>query len=109
MPRTPTLDAELLSAVRREVARLRGVNLFDLPPDRFAAAAIRIAVRDAGQGIVAANLDGLLGRPLDGAGRKAAHRAVARLAAAGRLEVLRLGPDGARMTHLRLVESTPGE
>jgi len=109
MPRTLTLDAELLAAVRREVARLRGVDLFHLPSDRMEAGRIRSAVSDARQGVITADFDGLLGRVLGTAARKAAHRAVGRLEAAGRLRRLRLGYSGARVTHLQLVEAAPHE
>jgi hypothetical protein len=105
MPRTSTLDAELLAAVRREVVRLCGVDLRNLPSDRSVAGAIRAAVRDAQQGIVVAELDQLLGRSLDGAERKAAHWALERLETSGRLRRLRRGYDGLRLTHLQLVEA----
>ena len=105
MPRVSTLDAELLAAIRREVARLRAVDLVNLPSDRAVAGAIRAAVQNARQGIVAADLDRLLGRTLGGAERRTVHRALDRLEAGGHLRRLRLGFDGLRLTHLQLVEA----
>jgi hypothetical protein len=104
MPRTATFDAQLLAAIRREVARLQAADLRNLPPDRHAAGEIREAVRDAQAGIVAADFSALFGRVLSGAELKACQRAVIRLESAERLRRLRRGYCGARMTHLQLVE-----
>jgi hypothetical protein len=103
MPRTAKFDAALLAAVRREVARLQAVDLYNLPSDRTTAGALRVAVSDAKAGIVAADFAVLLGRALSGTELKACQRAAIRLEASGELRRLRLGYEGARTTHLQLV------
>lgn len=100
--RTRRLDDELLAGVWREVARLRAV---DLRPLGYGHGELRIAVADAAEGIVRADLPALVGVPLDEAGRKAAARALARLEAAGLVVRLRLGGDAARVTHVQLIEA----
>lgn len=103
MPHPATLDAELLAAVRREMDWLAAVDLYrDLSADRSAAGRLRAAVEDARRGVAALDLDELLGRVPTPAERRAAHRALDRLEAAGRLRRLRRGYDGVRVTHLQL-------
>ena len=109
MPRTSKLDTALLAAVRREVARLRTVDLRNLPANRDAAAEIRTAVNDAHAGIVLADFAALLGRALSGAELKACQRAAIRLETSGQLIRLRLGYEGQRLTHLQLVEPAGNE
>ncbi len=98
------LDAKLLAAVRCEVARLRAVNLHNLPLDRFAAGRLREAVRDAKAGIIAVDFAELLGISLDAAERQSVTRAAERLEVAGHLRRLRRGHDGRKTTHLELIE-----
>jgi hypothetical protein len=106
VPRSLPLDAELLGAVRRELAHWRAVQPPALPSDRKAAAEIRTAVQLARDGVVTAHFGTLLGRALSGAELKACQRAAARLEAAGKLLLLRLGYDGVRLTHLQLCEES---
>jgi hypothetical protein len=82
---------------------LRAVGLHDLPSDRHTAGEIRTAVKDAKAGIVTATISALLGRVLSGAELKACQRAAARLEAEDKIVRLRLGYDGARLTHLQVV------
>lgn len=94
---SPALDplaAKLLADIADRLARLVGTDLHKLPYDRMAAGLIRAAVQDARRGVLA--LADLLDGVTDGAQRKAAHRALDRLEAAGRIRRLRLGYDGAR-------------
>jgi hypothetical protein len=102
----PTLDEELLAAVRAEVARLRAVDKFapNRLSNRDAAARLREAITHAADGIVPAHFERLLGRSLSRTEQRAVERAAVRLEKAGRLRRLRRGYDGARTTHLQLVE-----
>jgi hypothetical protein len=103
MPHPTTLDARLMTAARRAVDRLAEVDLYrDLPADRSAAGRLRAAVADARRGVVALDMDELFGRVPTPAERRAAHRALIRLEAAGSLRRLRRGYDGVRVTHLQL-------
>jgi hypothetical protein len=108
MPRTCPIDAELLAAVRHEVERLASVDLFKLhhlPLAEFVA--VRVPVENARQGVVLADFAALLRRELPPAAMKAAQRSAHRLARQGKLELLRRGDYGERLTHLRLVGYEP--
>jgi hypothetical protein len=96
----PPLAAKLLAAIRHELAELLKVDLYNLPSDRMKAGRIRMTVKDANEGIVRLDLDKWIGHALDDAERRAAHRAVDRLAEAGIL--VRLVTATGRTTHIRV-------
>lgn len=105
MPRD--LEAELITAIRRELARLLAITLpLPLGIDRFQAGELRAAIAVAHRGIVPAKFGRLLLRELSPAELKACQRATIKLEQQGRLVRLRLGHDGYRTTHLQLVEPT---
>lgn len=100
MSKLSSLAARLLAALKRRVTLLASRDLQNLPGDRQAAGRIRAETRDAQAGVVRLDLVALLGHEPDGAERKAAHRAIDQLAAAGLVE--RLVAD-TRTTHIRLL------
>jgi hypothetical protein len=100
--RTAKLDAELLSGIRRELKRLRGLDEWSF--DRTAVSA-REAVRNAKQGIVAIDLTAWLRRVPTVAESSAAYRALDRLEAKGVLKRCLGGMSKRYKTHVQLVET----
>jgi hypothetical protein len=101
MSRTEWIARLLLRGVHRELERLRNIDVSKLGREGWRT---RAAVTDAKAGIVVAEFAALPGRELSRAELKACQRAAERLEGEGKIVRLRLGPDGARLTHLQLVE-----
>ncbi|WP_439629020.1 hypothetical protein [Gemmata sp.] len=97
------LELKLHRAMLRKLAELRAVNLLELPFGPGPAVNIRIAVKDARESVIRLDLDELLGRTPSPAERRAAHRAIDNLEAAGL--VRRIGE--ARARHLWVNEPEP--
>lgn len=96
------LSRRLLTSIRREVSRLRAIDLFSLGGDRRAVGEIRARVRDAQGGLIRLDLESWAGRALGDAARKAAHRALDRLADAGFIR--RVVTDTGRTVAVRLLD-----
>ncbi|VTT99073.1 unnamed protein product [Gemmataceae bacterium] len=97
------LELRLHRAMLRKLAELRAVDLLTLPFGPGPAVNIRIAVKDAKDSVIRLDLDELLGHPPSQAERRAAHRAIDTLEAAGL--VRRLGE--ARARRLWIAEAAP--
>lgn len=101
MTKTDKLADQLLRGIRRELERLRAIDAAQLGRNEWR---LRAAVNDAREGTVEADFPALLGRSLNASEHRAAQRAAERLEANGQIVRLRLGYDGARVTHLQLVK-----
>jgi hypothetical protein len=106
--RTSNLADELLVAVHYEAGRLADVARDADWKDRYVSDEFQQSVADAGSGIVAFDLELLLGRIPDESERRAVHRALARLEKFGLLRKLRRGHVGRRVTHLQLLAEVVG-